>query len=75
MKVWAPCKAKARDRNREFNSMGNGEQTGVKCVALWVPATLRFSKAPEAGFQRILIFKEPTLGSRAEDDIAMERHY
>lgn len=55
--------------------MGNREQTGVKCVALWVPATLRFSKAPEAGFQRILIFKEPTLGSRAEDDIAMERHY
>lgn len=55
--------------------MGNGEQTGVKCVALWVTATLRFSKAPEAGFQRILIFKEPTLGSRAEDDIAMERHY
>lgn len=75
MKEQAPCKVKARDRNREFNGMGNGEQTGVKCVALWVPATLRFSKAPEAGFQRILIFKEPALGSRVEDDIAMERHY
>ncbi len=75
MKVWVPCKAKARDRDREFNSMGNREQTGVKCVALWVPTTLRFSKAPEGRLQTDIDFQEPTLGSRAENDIAMERHY